>query len=1004
MIHLDTYLENFESKLEEIQNSIVYVKSYKKPKIKISRLSEERKFVPVELDIEINENLVIKDRFDWNLNDENVSVEDFVNELCDTLNLPEINRTRLKSSLIYQLIDYVERNTYNPRLKNKDQKNDDEEYELDEDIKEGIANSSKISGLNESKLQSQLREQQEEDQKKTARQRKLDEMRRSSNSQIQPIGKASYIRDRRSCKNCNYVNNAPSFECKKCKIAFYILDMLDISQWRVAQAVQYYEICLAYFPLLGDYVKDYTNLLSVQDFASIYSLKIALMKLFPTMKELTESNLKIVNEKLEDLFASFLAGIVVYRQEEEVLPQKRRGRKSKAWHEDQEKRKKEKRERKERGEVVSSDVEDEDDSDDEDDLQAINKKIQEIEQQTNNQGGQNGIQNGTQNTKDATNQDNGEKDDESNLGAQNEGDLESNTDGSVVIRRGRGRPPKKQTYQGKKRGRKPKSMSESLIRASSKNIGDQDKEKDEDEQQMQEGNDKKENQSDGDDEDDEVDSKIKSFGAKNDENIQKEDQMDEESLPIKKNTSVDSKAVKSDLNKKKDKFLEEDDEDQFDIDDEDDEDYGSVAKKSSGKRGRPPKNKSLVQGKRGRKPLAKKDEKQQMIDEESTQNQDNNKEQQNQQNENDQNVEGMEVEGSSKVDDKEKQSTALDTESKIQQQQTQSKISKRRIEDNEEGSNQVVEDSQDEEFQIKKQPVKTGRRGRPRKEEQQQNKEQEEIEAEDQESSNFPNKKQKIIQKPLRTRFTRHIHHLSNSIEENKQQWQEEEDKNESNKIQTKKQLNLRSKLQENSEDEDDNDKSQTNLDEEDYEVDKRKKKKDKSNIKKKDISDEIDENNEDEEEEFDLKKTKAGKKKEKLQIEDEDNSNDKDINSSSNQDKQDNDENEENEENQGEDQENDSQDDEDNQSMDDDQEEEQESENSDDDEEEEESPANGVRTRRSQRTQSNDSNAQKKKEIPKQKKIVKEKSSSQKYEQTNDMPRKKGRPPKKVIQRGRKK
>lgn len=36
-------------------------------------------------------------------------------------------------------------------------------------------------------------------------------------------------------------------------------DMLDMSNWRVAQSVQYYEICVSYFPLLADYVKDYTN-------------------------------------------------------------------------------------------------------------------------------------------------------------------------------------------------------------------------------------------------------------------------------------------------------------------------------------------------------------------------------------------------------------------------------------------------------------------------------------------------------------------------------------------------------------------------------------------------------------------------------------------------------------------------------------------------------------------------------------------------------------------------
>lgn len=91
------------------------------------------------------------------------------------------------------------------------------------------------------------------------------------------------------------------------------------------------------------------------------------------MKELSEENIKTINEKLEDVFANFLAGVVVYKQEE-MLPQKRRGRKPKSWYEDQEKFKREKRERKERGEIVSSDDEDEEDSPDEYEFHGISKK------------------------------------------------------------------------------------------------------------------------------------------------------------------------------------------------------------------------------------------------------------------------------------------------------------------------------------------------------------------------------------------------------------------------------------------------------------------------------------------------------------------------------------------------------------------------------------------------------------------------------------------------------
>jgi len=52
--------------------------------------------------------------------------------------------------------------------------------------------------------------------------------------------------------------------------------------------------------------------LTGKEFESMYTLKNALATLFSTMKELNEENIKAVNERLEDIFGNFLAGVVIF--------------------------------------------------------------------------------------------------------------------------------------------------------------------------------------------------------------------------------------------------------------------------------------------------------------------------------------------------------------------------------------------------------------------------------------------------------------------------------------------------------------------------------------------------------------------------------------------------------------------------------------------------------------------------------------------------------------------
>lgn len=69
-------------------------RSFKKPKLGMRRLTDEKKLVPLDvliflskIDIPIDENIIIKERFDWDLGKQNVAPSEFVEELCKCLSL-----------------------------------------------------------------------------------------------------------------------------------------------------------------------------------------------------------------------------------------------------------------------------------------------------------------------------------------------------------------------------------------------------------------------------------------------------------------------------------------------------------------------------------------------------------------------------------------------------------------------------------------------------------------------------------------------------------------------------------------------------------------------------------------------------------------------------------------------------------------------------------------------------------------------------------------------------
>jgi len=115
MIVDEDYLDRFWMNEEKVFYQQGQVKLQKRPKLRISRLVEEKKIVSINVDIQINEKLIIRERFDWRLDDTTISPSLFAEKFCTELNLPEPNRENIKNQIMMQLIDHIEKNTFFPR-------------------------------------------------------------------------------------------------------------------------------------------------------------------------------------------------------------------------------------------------------------------------------------------------------------------------------------------------------------------------------------------------------------------------------------------------------------------------------------------------------------------------------------------------------------------------------------------------------------------------------------------------------------------------------------------------------------------------------------------------------------------------------------------------------------------------------------------------------------------------------------------------------------------------
>lgn len=82
-----------------------------RPKLGLRRLTEDKKLVSIDIDIPLDENTVIKDKFDWDLTKDKVSPTDFSRELVNTLNLPADYAEKMKEQILSQIMQHIKTHT-----------------------------------------------------------------------------------------------------------------------------------------------------------------------------------------------------------------------------------------------------------------------------------------------------------------------------------------------------------------------------------------------------------------------------------------------------------------------------------------------------------------------------------------------------------------------------------------------------------------------------------------------------------------------------------------------------------------------------------------------------------------------------------------------------------------------------------------------------------------------------------------------------------------------------
>lgn len=187
------------------------------------KLNTERMIVPIVICVKVRPNLVIRDRFDWDLSKQYRSPCMFAKGLSQALGLEQSEEANISSAIFEQLIEHIERYTIQTRTRIPKKLEENAANNLTclqcnsilysndicracgislEKLRQKYGN---LSGLTQ---ENKTVEDENHSQRQTERQRTLESTRRR---QEPSVGGSKKI-----CKRCGEYNHVLSIECRQC--------------------------------------------------------------------------------------------------------------------------------------------------------------------------------------------------------------------------------------------------------------------------------------------------------------------------------------------------------------------------------------------------------------------------------------------------------------------------------------------------------------------------------------------------------------------------------------------------------------------------------------------------------------------------------------------------------------------------------------------------------------------------------------------------------------------
>jgi ribosomal protein L40E len=313
MIDPDTYIdEYYQTNLEALSRA---------PKNKItnlnfSRLTTEKKVVNLCIQILLQDKLLIKERIDWDLNDEKKSPEKFATKIVEELkdiidpDLKDYNLRNIKNQILDGLLEQIDMHTFLPKLKLIKKENEVVNNQVCLNCGTVIHNQEfcvNCMFVFEKKLEKKPSEKVDvpvEELRQTERQRILELRQKNVNVEDIAVAYSQENKDKKICKKCGEVNVSTATDCRNCKFKFPHVSFFDV-HLNETYAVHFWDKISRNSTI--QQLKNFSDFFSGEDFSSLKYLysKIKYVLYLEFEEILTEEAYSDLTQQVDKIYFSF---------------------------------------------------------------------------------------------------------------------------------------------------------------------------------------------------------------------------------------------------------------------------------------------------------------------------------------------------------------------------------------------------------------------------------------------------------------------------------------------------------------------------------------------------------------------------------------------------------------------------------------------------------------------------------------------------------------------------